>query len=298
MLRVLLQTRRRSEYLVVGKAWRGHHFCQRRLAIGERSGLVQDERAAARYLFQHRGILDDDPTLRRLGDRPNDADRNGDQQRAGGCNYQHCQESLRVAACQPRQGRHRDRQRRVPCAEPVGDAPDPRAAAFGGGHHLHDSGVARIDGQLFGGDRHHALLIDGAGEHAGPGRLGDFIRLAGQVGLVHRAMAFDDNTVHGTDLVRENHDNVADGNVSERDVHQAGLRFAMRGLRRPLSQRVEHGGRAVRSILFQGGAAGEHQHDDRADQVLSDQQGSENGNARQQIRPELPRRHVAQQAYY
>ena len=67
------------------------------------------------------------------------------------------------------------------------------------------------------------LAVDRAGEHLRARRLRHQVRLAGQVRLVHHAVALDDDAVHGADLVREHDELVADAHGVERDVLDAAV---------------------------------------------------------------------------
>jgi hypothetical protein len=48
------------------------------------------------------------------------------------------------------------------------------------------------------------FTVDSAGKHGRTRRLGNFKRLAGQIRLVHLAVAFDDDSIHRADLIRKN----------------------------------------------------------------------------------------------
>ena len=58
MLRVPFQARGELQHQFVVHARRGEPFGQRRLAVGQRAGLVEDDRAAAVDALEHGGILE------------------------------------------------------------------------------------------------------------------------------------------------------------------------------------------------------------------------------------------------
>lgn len=84
-------------------------------------------------------------------------------------------------------------------------------------------------------------------------------------------MAFEHHAVGRTDLVRMQRQRVADFNLGQRYVDIHALAPAVRNGRHALGQRRQHRGRAAHGIALQGFAAGEHQDDDRAGEVLAEQ---------------------------
>ena len=70
-------------------------------SFGQRPGFIENRGAACIDLFEDGGVLDDNPALRRQGDRADDGDGNGDEERAGGRHHQYAQEPRGLAAHQP-----------------------------------------------------------------------------------------------------------------------------------------------------------------------------------------------------
>ena len=228
MFRVALQTRHERQHLRLGEAGGDQLFGQLRLAVGERPGLVEDRGATLGDLLEHDGTLDDDRPAGAQGNRADDGDRDGDQQRAGRGDDQHREEANGVSRHGPREHGDRQRDRRVDRAQAIPEPAQRRPAGLGLAHDFHDLRVARIGGALGGANRQGRLAVDRARDHRRATGLGDLERLARQVGFVHHAMAVDHHAVHRADIVRIDHERVADGHVLQR--------------RRPRSQRPVSGG--------------------------------------------------------
>ena len=256
---------------------------QRRLAVGQRARLVEDHRAAAIDLLEHGRVADDDAAPGGQRDRADDRHRDGDEQRTGRRHDEHRQEPDRIAAPQPRGHGDRHGERRVDGAELVAEPAKPRAALLGVPHHLHDPRVAGVDRPSHRADRQRLLAVDRAGQHVRARRLGHHERLAGQVGLVHRAVALHDGPVDRADLVRKDDQVIADGDRVERHVLDRPAGAAMRDRGHPARQRLQHGRGAPDGERFQRLPAGQHQDDEGAGQVLAQQRGGDDRDPGEQI---------------
>jgi hypothetical protein len=84
------------------------------------------------------------------------------------------------------------------------------------------------------------FAVDGAREHRGAGRLRHLERFAGEVRLVHHALAVFDHAVHRTDFVREDDDAVVDADGVERDVLDMAVGAPVRGRRHPSGECLQH----------------------------------------------------------
>ena len=144
-------------------------------------------------------------------------------------------------------GDHGDRQRdrRVDGAQAIPEPAQRRSAGLGLAHDVHDLRVARVGGALGGANRQGGLAVDRAREHRRATGLGDLERLARQVGFVHHAMAVDHHAVHRADIVRVDHEGVADGHVLQPHVHDLSVPFPVGHRRHPLGQRRQHRGGAA-----------------------------------------------------
>ena len=80
MLRVALQARDERQHFLLREARGDELFGQLRLAIGERSGLVENRGPTFGDLFEHDGTFDDDRPARAERNRADDCDRDRDQQ--------------------------------------------------------------------------------------------------------------------------------------------------------------------------------------------------------------------------
>jgi hypothetical protein len=95
--------------------------------------------------------------------------------------------------------------------------------------------------------------------------------------------------------VREDHQRVADGNPPQGHVRHLAVLAAVGHRGHAASQCLQHGRGAAHRVGFERLAAGEHQHDQRAGQILAEQGRRDDGNAGQQVRAELPVQQSRQQ---
>ena len=115
----------------------------------------------------------------------------------------------------------------------IAQPPQLRPRRLGFAHHFHDLGVAGIGGALGRADGQGRFAVDRARDHRRAAGLGDLERLAREIGFIHHAVALDDDAIHGTDLVRIDHEGIADCNVLQRHVQDFRRRFrwAIDGIR-------------------------------------------------------------------
>ena len=287
MARVSLQARHRGQHFARVDIVRGEDLGQLRLPVGQRAGLVEDGGAAGVDLFQHGRVLDDDAAPGGQGDRADDRDGDGDQQRARRRHDQHGEKSQRRRRSTPTP----ERAWRRPAACRRRRADRPAAAAAAGAapiaHDLHDLGVPGIDRRLLGADRQGAVAVDRPGQHRRPGRLGHEVRLAGQIRFVHGAVPFDHDAVDRAGLVREDDQRIADRYLVERDVIDAaalssGGRRRASGAPAPRARTTLDGPRTPPGL-----PAGEHQHDERPREVFAEHHRGDDRDAREQIGAEL-----------
>ena len=155
MLRVALQTRHERQHFLLLEAGGDELLGQRRLAIRERPGLVEDRDPALGDLFEHHGALHDDRPAGAEGNRADDGDGNGEQQRARRGNHQHREKANRLSADRPREDGDDQRHRSINRAEAISEPSQARSLRLRLAHDFHDLGVARISGELSRADGQH-----------------------------------------------------------------------------------------------------------------------------------------------
>ncbi len=101
-------------------------------------------------------------------------------------------------------------------------------------------------------------------------------------------MALDHLAVHGADIVGIDDERVADGHVAQRDVGDLGPALPMRPGRHPFCEGGQHGRGAAKGVAFERFAAGKHQDDDGAGQVLAQEDRRDDGDAAEKVRAEFP----------
>ena len=108
-------------------------------------------------------------------------------------------------------------------------------------------------------------------------------------------MALDDHAIRRTNLVRINHEGVTHRDLRQRHIQHVRRAFPVGNRRHPLGQRGQHRRGAAQRVALQRFTSGEHQDDDRAGQVFAQQDGSNDGNAAQQIGTEFPLQELPKQ---
>ena len=117
------------------------------------------------------------------------------------------------------EGEHRDRQHRrhEDARDLVGETLNRRAATLGFGNHVHDLPEQRVATNSLRAHDETAGAIDGAARHFVADVLFHRERFAGDHGLLHAGVTFDDHAIH-RNLVTWNHAQpVADFHLVERD---------------------------------------------------------------------------------
>ncbi len=153
MLGVKFETGGEPEHFLLREAGHDELFGQLRLAVGERSGFVEDRGPASGDLLEDGGVFDNDGTPRRERNGADDRDRNGDEQRTRRGDDEHGQEAHRFAAEPPGHESNRDRDGCVDGAELIAEPAQMRTILLRLAHDFGDFRVARIDRPAGGCDR-------------------------------------------------------------------------------------------------------------------------------------------------
>ena len=148
------------QHFVLVEARRGDDRRHRRLAFGQRAGLVDDQRVDLLHALQRLGILDQHADFGAAADADHDRHRRGEPERAGAGDDQHADggdQAIGEARLRPehRPGgegdeRNRDHSRHEPARDLVGEALDRRARALRLRDHLHDLREQRVAADLVG----------------------------------------------------------------------------------------------------------------------------------------------------
>ncbi len=149
-----------AQHLVLGEALGRHDGGDGGTALGERAGLVDDERVDLLKPLQRRGIADQHAGRRAPADADHDRHGRGEAEGAGAGDDQHrdrCDkgkgELRRRAEDRPGgEGADRDRQhdRHEPAGDLIGEALDRRPRPLGGGDELDDLRQHRVAADLVG----------------------------------------------------------------------------------------------------------------------------------------------------
>ena len=219
-----------------------------RLALGQGSGLVDDEGVDRRHPLQRLGVADEEAGLRAAAGRDHDRDRCREAEGAGAGNDQHAHrrhqrigEGRRRAGDEPdgegNQSHHDDgghEYRR----HPVGEALDRGARALRLGNHGDDAGEGGLGA---GAVDLHVEAAGGVLRAAGDAVafvLLDRDRLAGDERLVDRASAVDDDAIDRHPVAGAHAQHVTDHDIGERHLGRVAVRL---DLQRRLGREVEEG---------------------------------------------------------
>ena len=263
--------------------------------VRERPGLVENRGPTSGDLLEHDGTLDDNRPAGAEGNRTDDGDGDGEQQRARRGDDQHRQETNRFTTDHPGEKGHGQGHRRVNGPQLIAQPPQLRPRGLGLAHDAHDLRVARIGRALGRANGQGRLAVDRARDHRRAAGLGDLERLAREIGLIHHPVALDDHAIRRTNLMRINHEGVTHRDLRQRHIQQFRRPFPVGNRRHPFGQRGQHRRGAAQRVTLQRFASGEHQDDDRASQVLAQQDGRHDGNAAQQIGTKFPLQELPKQ---
>ncbi|OIQ69916.1 hypothetical protein GALL_484770 [mine drainage metagenome] len=213
-----------AERLGVGQLW---------LALGQRAGLVDDQRVNPCHPLQRLGVLDQHTRLRTApgggrnrnrscqpqstgtGD-DQDRDRSGNRVEKGrlGAEEEPANEGQQR---HHHHGRHKDRR------DLVGQALDRRARASGTRNHLDDLRQNSVGANLRSLHRKGAVLVDRAASHRVALGFFDRNRLACDHAFVDRGMAIDDDTIHRNAVAGPHAQLIAGKDVFQRHVMLAAV---------------------------------------------------------------------------
>ncbi len=170
------------------------HF---RLAFGQGSGFVDDQRVDLFHPLECFGVLDQHTCRRPAADADHDRHGGREPQRARTRDDQHghrvhqAKRHRRLGAYERphHKGSSRDKDHRgyKPAGYAVSQILYGRAAALSFGHHLHDPGKHRVVADLIGAHDKASGLIHRAADKSHSRLFGDGHRLAGHHRFVHRA---------------------------------------------------------------------------------------------------------------
>ena len=177
-----------------------------RLALGQRSRLVDHQRVDLLHALQRFGVLDQHAGLRAAPDADHDRHRRGEAERTGAGNDEHADggdQPERHARLRPEPGpgaerdqRHEDDDRHEPAGNLIGQPLDRRARTLRVRYHLHDLGQQRIAADLVGAHDEPAGLIERACDHLAARLLGDRHGFARHQRFIKRGTAFENDAVH------------------------------------------------------------------------------------------------------
>ena len=239
-------------------------------ALGERSGLVDDEARQPARVLECGSIADQDAVLRRApgthddggGRREPECAGTGDHEDGDGVD----QRARRIARHEGRRDeghdRDRDHDRHEHARDPVGEPLDRRLAALRLRDQAHDAREQRRLADA-GRDRHqHAILIDGARVDDVAGRLRDRAALAGQHALVDGRGTRDDRAVDRHGVARAHDDTIARVDFRQRDLDERSRTLDARRVRLQADEPFECGRRSGPGARLEQ-LAEQHQRDDR-----------------------------------
>ena len=224
-----------------------HHL---RLALGQRSRLVDHQRVDLLHALERFGVLDQDASLRATPDADHDRHRRGKAERTGTGNDEHADGSDQAErharlGSKPGPGaecdqRHDDNDRHEPAGNLIGQPLDRRPRALRIRHHLDDLRKQCVAADLVGAHHEPAGLIQRACDDLAAGLLGDGHGFTRDKRFVERGAAFEDDAVDWHLFARPDAQMIA--NCKRIDFHLvigAVIADPTRGFRRELQQRLD-----------------------------------------------------------
>jgi hypothetical protein len=256
-------------------------------ADGQRAGLVEQHGPRLAERLDRTGALDDHTAARGARHAGHQRDRRRENQRARRRDHDDGERALRVAAERPRQarGEHGDGQEDARIA--VGHAYERGALRLGLLDQPDQCGVRALGGGTVGAHVERAARIGAAAHHRHSGMERDGQRLAAEGARVHDGLAADDGAVDGNDLSRADEHRVTGLHAVDGDLLERAIDPQLGDARRPLHEERELAARAPGGGGLQGGAAGEHQADERAGELLAERQRADHRDERDRVDAEV-----------
>ena len=241
---VLIEARGRND---------GHHL---RLALRERSGLVDDERVDLFHPLQRLGVLDQHPDLGAAPHTDHDRHRRrqtecagtGDDQNRNASDQSEGETRLGPVDAPGRESHERDddHRRHEPARHLVGQPLDRRPRTLGCGHHLHNACEHGVAADLFGAHDEAAGGIERAADDSGLHALGHRHGFSRHHGFIHRRAAFDHFPVDRNFFARTNPQQITYRNRVERHLFLAAVRVQAP---RRLGGEIEQGSDCARRLF-------------------------------------------------
>ena len=285
--RELVERGGEAERLVGGEPVERDDVVDLRRAQRERAGLVEQHGLRLAEQLDHAAALDDHPGARGPRDTGDERDRGGEDQRARRCDDEHGDRAHGVAARGPggagHEQRDREEDRGVAVGEPhegrllrlglADEADEVRVRALGG-----RTGRAQLEG--IGGVRgaapRHPASVDRARQ-----------RLSGERRFVDDGLVRDDDSVDRHDLTGAHDHDVAHDEIVHGDLLE-GVAAPPRGhARGALDERRQLAPGPARRHLLERVAAGQHQRDHRAGEVLAGRQGAGDRHERDRVHADV-----------
>ncbi len=136
-------------------------------------------------------------------------------------------------------------------------------------------------------NRQCRLAVDRARQNFRADRLRHAVRLSGEIRFIHRTVTVHNDSIHGTDFMRQHDQHVFGCNRLQGDVGHRRVDFSMGPGRHAFGQRVEHRRSTSHGVRFERLSAGQHEHDQHAGQILSQDHRGNDRDSRKHVRPEL-----------
>ena len=226
-----LQACGQAQNLIAWNAWRTlgdrncHHF---RLALGQRTRLIENDGIHFLHRFQRLGILDEHALTGAASGADHDRHRSREAQRAWTRNNQHgygvhdgVRETRLRSEARPHDEGHdrsRDHGRNKPAGNFVRQPLDGGAGALRLADHLHDLRQHGFAAHAFGAHHETSVAVDGCADHARGRCLPHGKGFARDHGLVHGARSVQHNAIDRNLFSRTDAQAISRVNVFERNV--------------------------------------------------------------------------------
>ncbi len=258
-----------------------------RPAVGQRAGLVEDQRADARHRLQGLGALDQNAEMRRPRQSGDKRHRNREDQRAGRRHHEDRHRPDRVAGPPPGGERNGDRHREKPQRPAVGQPRHRRLRRLRRLDQADDAGIGAVARRA---QRHEVEGLARVGRSAH--RLDPWLqprrqRFAGQRRGVEKGGAGGHPPVDRHHVALPDQQPVARRDPVEFHLLEPAVAVPPRRPRHPRQKRVHLAARPALGEAFKEGAAGIHHRDDGGRQHLAEGQRRRHRQRRDDVEPDL-----------
>jgi hypothetical protein len=292
--RQLVERRREPQCFLLGQRSKRYNPLDLRIPARDGSRLVEQHGLCGAEPLEDAGTLDDHPCARGAGKATDERDRGREDEWARRRHDHHRETPGGVARRRPGEPRDGEREREEDGCVAVREPGEPGAVALCGAHEPDDRRIGAFRRGT--GDSHVERVpgVRGARADVLARRGRDGQRLTGERRLVDHRVRAGDDAVRRYDLAGTDDDDVAGNELLDRYLLDPAGAVTMRDARRALDEQVELPAGPARRPGLERSATGHHQGDDRARQLLPEDERTGDGDERDRVDSDVSLREAAE----